>query len=475
MSSPGLIGQALDKLFRNSKRATINDNPHFVPINLEIAELTLASVLRKAGDELDDPGIVSNVPNIISGIEAYVLQKHKGRLDLQNLPQDYYVNPSKYLPAVVYSKGKVVGAMYGSYDKAYSGLFKDYLNKQVSKFLSQKRYDDNLKQRQLEAAAAGKKEAREYKVGYDVGHLISDTSPYTVSPAYLKLVDAIKTIEDMLGGNTVIADAEIPPALISKHRSDLTKLKTQIQSNLDKLKSRSTFGTQISVELQKDIDLDNFLASSKAIVVIVQDRLENQYFYGTKLEGETINAVFKLLATVNYSKNVIEEVTTGVVNALTGRKNVRKKIPKKLPDIKIKPNPLNNKITSGPKTAPQKKSPKSVKVERDSYLDLFALQTFINAHLQDVISANMGDGSRKDILNYRTGRLASSIKVEKMSQSRQGMITAFYSYMKNPYATFSDGGRQEFPKTRDPKLLISKSIREIAAEKVSNRLRAVVI
>jgi hypothetical protein len=53
------------------------------------------------------------------------------------------------------------------------------------------------------------------------------------------------------------------------------------------------------------------------------------------------------------------------------------------------------------------------------------------------------------------------------------MITAFYSYMKNPYATFSGGGQQQYPRSRDPKLLISKSIREIAATQVGNRLRAV--
>jgi len=85
----------------------------------------------------------------------------------------------------------------------------------------------------------------------------------------------------------------------------------------------------------------------------------------------------------------------------------------------------------------------------------------------------MGTGSRRDILNLRTGRFAESVKVERLSESRQGMITAFYSYMRNPYATFSAGGRQESPKTRDPKLLIAKSIREIAAQAVTNRLRAV--
>jgi hypothetical protein len=106
-------------------------------------------------------------------------------------------------------------------------------------------------------------------------------------------------------------------------------------------------------------------------------------------------------------------------------------------------------------------------------VDLVGLQQIINSQLQDVISANMGNGTSRNVLNYRTGRLAGSARVESMSKSRQGMITAFYTYMKNPYATFSDGGKQSLPKSRDPKLLISTSIREIAQQIVSNKLRAV--
>jgi hypothetical protein len=123
----------------------------------------------------------------------------------------------------------------------------------------------------------------------------------------------------------------------------------------------------------------------------------------------------------------------------------------------------------------RKKAPASKPVLVVGNASLINLQNLINRQLQDVISANMGDGNRRNVLNYRTGRLASSAKVEYMSQSRAGMITAFYSYMKNPYATFSDGGKQQYPRSRDPKLLISKSIREIAAQQVGNRLRAVVV
>lgn len=107
--------------------------------------------------------------------------------------------------------------------------------------------------------------------------------------------------------------------------------------------------------------------------------------------------------------------------------------------------------------------------------DLTTLELLISRLLFERIKANMGDGSRRDVLNYRTGRFAKSVKLERLSESRQGLITAFYSYMRNPYATFSQGGRQEFPRSRDPKLLISKSIREIAQEQVGNRLRAVLV
>jgi hypothetical protein len=110
---------------------------------------------------------------------------------------------------------------------------------------------------------------------------------------------------------------------------------------------------------------------------------------------------------------------------------------------------------------------------RPSSTNLTSLQNLINSRLQDAVSANMGDGDSRRVLNYRTGRLAASAKVERLTESRTGMITAFYSYMKNPYATFSEGGQQQSPKSRDPKALISRSIREIAAEYAVTKLRAV--
>jgi hypothetical protein len=122
-----------------------------------------------------------------------------------------------------------------------------------------------------------------------------------------------------------------------------------------------------------------------------------------------------------------------------------------------------------------KVKPEAIRLQPTVELSLTSLQTLLDANLVQRVKQNMGSGSSRTVLNLRSGRLAESAKVERLSESRAGMITAFYSYMKNPYATFSDGGQQQNPRSRDPKLLISRSIREIAAQQVANRLRAVAI
>lgn len=139
--------------------------------------------------------------------------------------------------------------------------------------------------------------------------------------------------------------------------------------------------------------------------------------------------------------------------------DISAKLPKiKLPSIKVKI----------PKAPPAK-----LRTKTGQFYNLISLQNLINQSLVERVKQNMGRGDRRDILNLRSGRFAESVKVERMTQSREGMITAFYSYMKNPYATFSEGGLQSSPRTRDPKLLIARSIRDIASQQVQNRLRSV--
>ena len=165
----------------------------------------------------------------------------------------------------------------------------------------------------------------------------------------------------------------------------------------------------------------------------------------------------------NYTET---NISVGSVTQLYANEQDRKRYSAELRKLKADALAYKSKLQTKAKTT---------QTTNNLIYSLASLQTLINTHLQDVVSANMGNGNDPRILNYQTGRFAASVNVERMSQSREGMITAFYNYMKNPYQTFEPGYRQGSPKTRDPKLLIATSIREIAATKVGNRLRAVSI
>lgn len=177
-------------------------------------------------------------------------------------------------------------------------------------------------------------------------------------------------------------------------------------------------------------------------------------------------------------KQSVKNKFIAVLSGDTAYRSVPKKTTSKNTKIDLKgaalqtiKSPKVSKIS--PKGSGKVAKPVSVTKVVNATPNLANLISIINSALSSQIKQNMGDGDRKDILNLRTGRFADSVKVERISQSRQGLITAFYNYMKNPYATFSMGGRQELPKSRDPKLLIAKSIRELAQNQAIARLRAV--
>lgn len=100
-----------------------------------------------------------------------------------------------------------------------------------------------------------------------------------------------------------------------------------------------------------------------------------------------------------------------------------------------------------------------------------SLQALINLSLHDVIKENMGSPA----LNYRTGRFAHSAKVTGIQyDNRTNALTAFLTYMRYPYQTFEPGFAQGSI-DRDPRPLITKSVRELAVKLTAARLSKVVV
>ena len=94
------------------------------------------------------------------------------------------------------------------------------------------------------------------------------------------------------------------------------------------------------------------------------------------------------------------------------------------------------------------------------------LMALINNRLPNAIVQNMGDPA----LNNRSGRFAASVRIINVLQTPKGFPSFGYSYQKNPYQTFEQGIGKQGTLERDPRTLIDKTIREIAAEFAVGRL-----
>ena len=103
---------------------------------------------------------------------------------------------------------------------------------------------------------------------------------------------------------------------------------------------------------------------------------------------------------------------------------------------------------------------------KQSFLNLTKIKLYVNSHLHDTMQEKM-KGQR---LHYRTGRLARSAQVVNIQQTRKNTIALYYTYMKNPYATFAKGGKQHTPR-RDVDNLIMASARSVAREVVANKFK----
>lgn len=112
-------------------------------------------------------------------------------------------------------------------------------------------------------------------------------------------------------------------------------------------------------------------------------------------------------------------------------------------------------------TKPKKVRAKTSKVSLNNMLGM------INAKLPGTVLDNMGVPG----LESRTGKFAQSVKVTEIIQTRQGFPSVGYTYAKDPYQVFeTTSGTRFADPDRDPRKVIDRSIREIAAQMAIGRL-----
>jgi hypothetical protein len=127
--------------------------------------------------------------------------------------------------------------------------------------------------------------------------------------------------------------------------------------------------------------------------------------------------------------------------------------------------PQNRNLKSATTVKATKKKVKAVQAKRTTRKGVSSnplqLIGLINKELPKTVRKNM----REPALVNRTGRFAESVKVTDIVQTAKGFPSIGYTYARNPYEVFEMGssGSWSSPE-RDPRHLIDKSIREIAAQ-----------
>ena len=307
------------------------------------------------------------------------------------------------------------------------------------------------------------------------GHTKADDSIISgkILAELMSAKNALKTIDNSgeafkLIVNDFLEKTGQEKTIIQVSTGELTKGDTEV---LQLVISSGLFQTAI-IQNRRENQQDLALLERKWSLLDAVGRLELLKTFKVGSLTELANLLLK----VKSSPSVLDNIQTIIVDAITGKKS---KATKKSQVLLNKSTPITKRRKSvkiAQKITPNLRiDSKPAFVESDLETSLTNLRNLLNKDLVETVKRNMGTGSRRDILNLRSGRFAESVRVEQLTQGRQGMVTAYYTYMRNPYATFSDGGKQSNPSSRNPKLLISKSIREVAAQAKITRLRAVLV
>lgn len=164
------------------------------------------------------------------------------------------------------------------------------------------------------------------------------------------------------------------------------------------------------------------------------------------------------------SSTLKEKAAAVVTESFKGKKGVK---------VKSKPVQLKTKTKSkskGAKTSASvalsakrlKTKKKKSKAKTSAASQPLAMVALLNKKLPNTVRKNM---QNPQLVN-RTGRFADSVKVVDVMPTPQGFPSFGYTYQKNPYQVFEEGaGAAPWANgERDPRDLIDKSIREIAAE-----------
>lgn len=269
------------------------------------------------------------------------------------------------------------------------------------------------------------------------------------------------------------------------------KGKYQLFSTIEK--NATKLNTRISISIENSID--NVLKGS---VIQLLSKAGNNLTLGTVkkylssedytkfrtlfaknlfADKEVVTTLTKLVTSKTFEELTIDRVVNTLLRKPTSNFSqiVNHTTEVEIPAIKVKipKSKAQNKLSKLSDTLQKTKSIRatSLRTNKGQFQSVSSLEALLRAKLYQTIRKNMTPPA----LTNRTGRFAKSVELKNITfDQRSNAISAFLTYMKYPYATFEPGGKRGSV-DRSPTQLIDRSMREIAKDLTSARMKVVIV
>jgi hypothetical protein len=235
------------------------------------------------------------------------------------------------------------------------------------------------------------------------------------------------------------------------------------------MKGISQYETHLGIKIDHTQVVDaKGLKKEYVPIISIQDAASNIDLAGYEAAAiRNLENYFKDIANAKASPSIKEALEQVMLHELSqGGKGLKKKVTgkrKKKVSSKsrgsAKAKVKNTKKVNVIADSTMPKGMKSKQVEKGPASEVLALIGVLNSKLPGQVAENM----EPPALQYRTGRFASSVRVTEVASTPRGYPSIGYTYQRNPYETFEPGNLQGSVE-RDPRRLIDRSIREIAAQ-----------
>jgi hypothetical protein len=272
----------------------------------------------------------------------------------------------------------------------------------------------------------------------------------------------------------------LPPS--SLNNTSIEKVTWLIEDSIDtwfknqNLQIDDNFSDLLGSEYERVVYIESKLNQSKGerdvdtkdIIRTVLKDLNN--FAAENLSKRLQGNISKLKASPSYEDKILKILDLVIkgkkLTKVTSKNRKIKSKHIKLRASKVKNNSIKLRNNYKKQQAKIKGAAITAKLQnpRGQFTSLVTIRSLIDSLIRSQVKHNM----KSPALNYRTGRFANSVGVTDLQFTREGNLTAFYTYMKSPYQTFERGFKQG-NQYRDPRLLIDKSIREVAATYIHSK------